>query len=179
VISRQRNARLEQNNVNADPEALLASLHAERETAAEEARRKAEQAEDDALVSQFFSKVPAKGPSGASGLSAKDKGKGKEKAVSADGAEEEGAAVDGEDAPSDAEEDPSLPSVTIKRRPAPGNGQGPAEPSVASLLAAKGKTLEPSGTASTNGSSTPAAQQQIKKKREGMQKLLGIKRKAK
>ena len=81
MILRQRNARLEQNNVNADPEALLASLHAERETAAEEARRKAEQAEDDALVSQFFSKVPAKGPPGASGLSAKDKGKGKEKEV--------------------------------------------------------------------------------------------------
>lgn len=176
---RQRNARMEQSNVNADPTALLAALHAERETAEQEERRRMEEAEDDAEVAKFFSKIAPPGmPNGAS--SGKDKGKGKEKAKVENA--EDGDVDDGTPAtPSDDEdESTALPGLTIKRRAAPGLG-GPSEPSVASLLAAKGRVLDPvaGSGAAANGSKPAAAPQQIKRKREGMQKLLGIKKKAK
>lgn len=165
---------MEQSNANADPDALLAALHAERETAEQEARRIAEEAEDEAELSKYFSKVQ-------NGNGATDKGKGKAKAVDVEG-EADGEADGGEDGEKSDDEDTALPGLTIKRRPAPGAGTL-NEPTVASLLAAKGKILD-GGNGSTgaasgaaNGSST--AQQQVKRKREGMQKLLGIKKKSK
>ncbi|ORY21858.1 CWC16 protein [Naematelia encephala] len=167
---RQRNARMELSGINADPDALLSTLHAERETAEEEARRLREQEEDDAMVAQFFAKIPQAPPTGL----VADKGKGKAKVVEEDGE------ADDSDASDSAEENSALPALTIKRRPAPTDTTGPAEPSVASILAAKGKVLETA--ANGNGASAPltAAQpQQAKRKREGMQKLLGIKKKVK
>jgi hypothetical protein len=144
---------MELSNANANPDSLLANLHAERESAAEEARRLAEQEEDDMLVAQHFAKLPS---------TASAKGKGK--AIEGDVEDQEEDASD--------KSDTEMPGLIIKRRPAPGTG--PAEPSVASLLAAKGKAVDISTTGS-NGNA--AATQQIKRKREGMQKLLGIKKK--
>ncbi|WRT65841.1 uncharacterized protein IL334_002792 [Kwoniella shivajii] len=165
---RQRNARLELSNVSADPDAMLAALHAERVSVEEENRRKAEEDEDDALVKQFFSKVPATG-------SAPTVRKKKSKPDSPDG--EVDGLVEDQGSEEGSEEETALPAaLTIKRRPAPGNATGIAEPSVASILAAKGKVLD----GQSNGSNAPAAAPaQAKRKREGMQKLLGIKKKAK
>jgi hypothetical protein len=179
--------------VSADPDALLAALHAERESAEEEARRLADQEEDDALVAQYFSKIPA-GPrpngtatanTNGNGLS---KGKAKAKAdpspdtdadadADADGNPDGPSASDAEESE---EEDAALPALTIKRKIAPiGNG-GVAEPTVASILAAKGKVLEvngaPAGSSGISGA-VAAGQAAAKRKREGMQKLLGIKKK--
>ncbi|RXK35521.1 nuclear mRNA splicing protein [Tremella mesenterica] len=172
---RQRNARLELSNVNADPDALLAALHAERESAAEEVKRRAEEEEDDALVKQYFSKINPTIVPPITDI----KGKGKQKAVDQDVSNEDD--ENGEySEKSDSEEETGsmLPALTIKRRPV----EGTAEPTVASILAAKGKALEVvgagnSGSNGINGSST--SQMQIKRKREGMQKLLGIKKKVK
>ncbi|OCF75143.1 nuclear mRNA splicing protein [Kwoniella mangroviensis CBS 8886] len=160
---RQRNARLELSNVSSDPNALLEALHAEKISAEEEARKKAEEDEDDALVKQYFSKIPASG-AGPATSTAKAKHK----------------SPDGEDgnAEKSHEEDTALPAaLTIKRRPAPGTSAGSNEPSVASILAAKGKVLD--GQSNGNGGTSSAAPAQAKRKREGMQKLLGIKKKAK
>lgn len=164
---------MELSNANADPESLLSALHAERETAAEETRRKQEQEEDDAMVSQYFAKIPT----AANGTKSKDKGKGKEKAVR----QEDGDRYDdGVGSTSESEEDGDIglpAALTIKRRPAPGTG-GPAEPTVASLLAERAKALNGSSESPappTAGASANAAQ--AKRKREGMQKLLGIKKK--
>jgi len=162
---------METSNVNADPEALLAALHAERETAEQEARRRAEEEEDDAEVARFFSRITDGKPASSTDV----KGKGKAKAVEAGEAED----VEGEEADAEAE-DTALPGLTIKRRAAPGNGVG--EPSVASLLAAKGRVLDsaPAAGSRANGSGTTSVNpQQVKRKREGMQKLLGIKKKPK
>ncbi|WVF70717.1 hypothetical protein IAT40_005510 [Kwoniella sp. CBS 6097] len=185
---RQRNARLEISNVSADPEAVLAALHAEKISAEEEARRAAEEEEDDALVKQYFAKVAAgpgtgahAGPGPSTSKLAKPKPKPPAEATG-DGANEQDRQAD--DAASDAEEeeeDTALPALTIKRRPATGMGAG--EPTVASILAAKGKSLDggANGAAGTNGTAVngAAAPAQAKRKREGMQKLLGIKKKAK
>jgi len=150
----------------------LAALHAERETAEQEARRRAEEEEDDAEVAKFFSRITDGKPAAATDV----KGKGKAKAVEAGEGDEAGENdADGE------QEDTTLPGLTIKRRAAPGNGAG--EPSVASLLAAKGRVLDSAAGAGTratgNGTSGAANLQQVKRKREGMQKLLGIKKKTK
>ncbi|WVQ97086.1 hypothetical protein IAU59_004196 [Kwoniella sp. CBS 9459] len=183
--TRQRNARLEISNVSANPEAILAAVHAEKISAEEEARRKAEAEEDEALVKQFFAKVPA-GPGSGPGPSTSQLAKRKIKAQ----AESIGDTADGQngqanEAGSDEEaeeEDTALPALTIKRRPATGLGAG--EPSVASILAAKGKSLDAhanGAAAGTNGiaSTSAAVPAQAKRKREGMQKLLGIKKKTK
>ena len=172
-LCRQRNARLELSNANADPEALLAALHAEKESAEQERKRKQEEAEDEAELAKYFSHVRNK--------ITEDKGKGKaradEDADGADGAEDKGSDVSA----SDGEGEGGLLDLTIKRRPPPGTG-GVGEPTVASLLAAKGKVLDPSigaavaGPGATNGAAAP---QLVKRKREGMQKLLGIKKKTK
>lgn len=151
---RQRNARLETTRTADDPEALLAALHAEKESKEQEERRKAEEAEDDQLVAKYFTKLaPPKPPVGAKVASA--------------------AANDNDNGEDDAEasahaESSSAPALTIKRRAAEGAGA----PSVSSILAAKGKTAGPAPTPA-------AATQQVKRKREGMQKLLGIKKKTK
>jgi hypothetical protein len=145
---------------------MLTALHAERESAAEEQRRKAEQEEDDAMVAQYFAKIPTASTNGV-----KDKGKGKEKAVSGPEGDEVAS-----DADSDSDGEIGLPaSLTVKRRPAPTSGSGKAEPSVAALLAerAKANGVE---TPTTTPSAVPA---QAKRKRGDMQKLLGIKKKAK
>ena len=201
----------------ADPESLLATLHAERQNAAEAARQMAEQEEDDALVAQYFSKVAAGSfPEASEDLptngSSKRKGKGKEKAHDTNGIdndhgdeaedekgdddEDQDDAIKDDGSESGSDNGMALPTVTIKRRPAPEsnvvnrlNGAArSAEPSVASLLAAKGKTLDhptngTNGSAAVhangngvNGSSAAKAAAQ-KRKREGMQKLLGIKKK--
>lgn len=149
---RQRNARVELNKTDQDPESLLAALHAEKISTEEEARQKAEQEEDDALVRQYFAKVA--GPAGSGAQKS-------ERTESPDGETED---TEGENT--------ALPQLTVKRRPVPGTGKA-GEPSVQSLLAAKGKVLE---TAGANGAGGPP---QVKRKREGMQKLLGIKKKAK
>ncbi|KAK8865727.1 hypothetical protein IAR55_000873 [Kwoniella newhampshirensis] len=169
---RQRNARLELSNVSADPDSVLASLHAEKISAAEEARRKAEEDEDDALVKQYFAKIPA-GPSVSGSKEVENKSHSPDKEDGEDGAgsgsEEENTTL-------------AIPALTIKRKPAPGTG-GVAEPSVQSLLAAKGKLLDgvAGGGNGTNGvvHGNPAVPAQAKRKREGMQKLLGIKKKTK
>jgi hypothetical protein len=173
---RQRNARVETNR--ADPETLLAQLHAERASKEEEDQRAQEQEEDDELVAQYFAKVPM-GPPALPGLH--NKGKGKEKAVAPPGIEldEPVEDSDGEDSGSAGDAEPSVPApaLTIKRRPPPSEASvSGAEPSVASILAAKGKMLE---GVSANGAGAGAAQAQVaaKRKREGMQKLLGIKKK--
>ncbi|KAL1410913.1 Pre-mRNA-splicing factor cwf16 [Vanrija albida] len=129
---RQRNARLETSRVGDDPEALLDALHREKANREEEARRAAEDAEDDELVARFFTKVPTKSVA-------------------------------------EVEEEEAAPAVTIKRSQAAAAG----EPTVAALLAAKGKVAEPAKAPA------PANAAQVKRKREGMQKLLGIKKKAK
>lgn len=158
-------------NANADPEALLAALHAERETAEQERKRKEEEAEDEAELAKYFSHIK----------NGKGDSKGKGKATITEG-DLDPTIDDGEDAEnSGSEEEGGVLDLTIKRRPPPGSG-GEGEPTVASLLAAKGKVLDiptPNGTASSNGHGTVANQQQVKRKREGMQKLLGIKKKAK
>lgn len=176
--------------MSADPDALLAALHAERESAEEEARRLADQEEDDALVAQYFSKIAA-GPrpngtatanTNGKGLS---KGKGKAKADSSPDAD---ADADGNpdgpnatDAEESEEEDAALPALTIKRKIAPVGNGGVAEPTVASILAAKGKVLEVNGAPASGSSgisgAVAAGQAAAKRKREGMQKLLGIKKK--
>lgn len=170
---RQRNARMEQSNSNANPDSLLSALHAERETAEQEAKRRAEEDEDDALVAQYFAKIPQ--AANANGDKPNGKGKGKEKALPVDGAEQDdGCSAAGSE---DEDEEIALPAaLTIKRRLAPGTG-GPAEPSIASILAERGKgpNGDASGAAASSGSAASAAQ--AKRKREGMQKLLGIKKK--
>jgi hypothetical protein len=157
---------MELSNANADPESLLNALHAERESAAEELKRKTEQEEDDAMVAQYFAKIPTTTVNG--------KGKGKEKAIPEAGEGE------GSDANSNSdEEDMGLPAaLTVKRRPVPtlasGSG-GRAEPSVAALLAERAKANgAPEPVVAATLSVNPA---QAKRKREGMQKLLGIKKK--
>jgi hypothetical protein len=147
---------VELSNANTDPDSLLNALHAERETAAQEQKRRAEEEEDDAEVARHFAKIPT-GPI--------DGGKGKGNAS---------------DASNSDEEDIGLPAaLTVKRRPAPTAGSGSggkAEPTVAALLAeraqARNGAAEPVGASSS--ASNPA---QAKRKREGMQKLLGIKKK--
>jgi hypothetical protein len=137
MCSRQRNARLEQSGVTADPDALLAALHAERESVEEEARRLADQEEDDALVAQYFSKIAAgprtNGTANTNG-NGTSKGKAKAKAAPTPGADAD-ADADGNsasDADDSEEEDVALPALTIKRKIAPvGNGRV-AEPTVAS-----------------------------------------------
>lgn len=174
---RQRNARVETNR--ADPETLLAQLHAERANKEEDERKALEQEEDDQLVAQYFAKIPM-GPPGIPGM--KGKGKGKERAIAPPGIEldEPLEESEGEGSGSEGEDESSIPapSLTIKRRPPPeSSGNGMTEPSVASILAAKGKVLE-SGAANGNGPGSSAqAQVAAKRKREGMQKLLGIKKK--
>lgn len=186
---RQRNARVETSRTADDPEALLAALHAERYSQEEEARLAVEQAEDDALVAQYFTKLP--GPAGAkpkATATGKDKGKGRGAGAGAGGGGEgddsgsgsgngEGKTDQSEKddgSGSDSDSGPEggiLNTLTIKRRPAPGTGAA-GEPTVASILAAKGKTL---GTAAPAAPASATAQ--VKRKREGMQKLLGIKKK--
>ncbi|EJT45513.1 hypothetical protein A1Q1_05959 [Trichosporon asahii var. asahii CBS 2479] len=135
-----------------DPEALLAKLHEERLSREEEERRKREAEEDDAEVAKYFTKMaPPPLPLGAGG-------KGKEKAW-----EESPDEKDGSEEVEDKPKEPTGP--TIKRAVT-----AAGEPSVASILAAKGKAAEPVA---------PPATAQVKRKREGMQKLLGIKKKAK
>ena len=161
---------MELSNANADPDSLLSALHAERETAAEEEKRKREQEEDDAIVAQHFAKIPT-GPIDG------PKPNGKEKGKEAAGPETNG---ETSDASGSDEEDIGLPAaLTIKRRPAPAAGSGSggrAEPTVAALLAeraqARNGAAEPAVVSSS--ASNPA---QAKRKREGMQKLLGIKKK--
>jgi hypothetical protein len=174
--------------VSADPDALLAALHAERESAEEEARRLADQEEDDALVAQYFSKIAAgPRPNGAAtantngkGLS---KGKGKAKADPSPDADVDGNpdGASASDADESEEEDAALPALTIKRKIAPVGNGGVAEPTVASILAAKGKVLEVNGAPASGSSgisgAVAAGQAAAKRKREGMQKLLGIKKK--
>ena len=175
---RQRNARMEVSNVGADPEALLAALHAERETAEEETKRQAEQDEDDAMVARYFAKVATAQLSISNGAN----GKGKSRAVESDSAPPDDDDVpphDASDSDPGSETElalPALPALTIKRRPPPSSVAGTSEPSVASILAAKGRTLD--GPVGTQTAST-AAQAAAKRKREGMQKLLGIKKKVK
>ncbi|ODN84191.1 hypothetical protein L202_00190 [Cryptococcus amylolentus CBS 6039] len=147
---RQRNARVELSTADKNPDALLAALHAEKISAAEEARRKADEEEDDALVKQYFSKVSS-GPAPPPAL------------------KRETGTPDGEAGPADGDiEDTALPQLTIKRKIASGKA---GEPTVASILAAKGKAPDTTGPS--------AAPAQAKRKREGMQKLLGIKKKTK
>ncbi|WVQ85276.1 hypothetical protein IAT38_007441 [Cryptococcus sp. DSM 104549] len=153
---RQRNARLELSNVTTNPDAVLAALHAERLSAEEEAQRKAAEEEDDLLVKQYFSKVAA-GPGPPAKKARRSKSPGAEAGPSGSGSGGEDGAL------------PVPEALTIKRRPAPGT-DGAAEPSVKSILAAKGKALD-----APAAGKAPA---QAKRKREGMQKLLGIKRKA-
>lgn len=145
---RSRNARVDTSKVGDDPEALLAKLHEGRLSREEEERRTKEAEEDDAEVAKYFTKMaPPPLPLG---------GKGKEKAKDD--------SPDGEkDGSEEAEEKPKGP--TIKRAVT-----AAGEPSVAAILAAKGKAAEPVA---------PPAPAQVKRKREGMQKLLGIKKKAK
>ncbi|BEI87059.1 hypothetical protein CcaverHIS002_0704050 [Cutaneotrichosporon cavernicola] len=136
---RQRNARLETSARADDPESLLAALHAERENAEEAARRQVEDAEDDAMVAKFFTKLP---PPGA-------------KVDAAPGADD---ASDNEGTSAS----PAPAPLIIKRTAASAKG----EPTVSSLLAAKGKALDGPPAAAK-----PAA----KRKRGDLQKMLGIK----
>lgn len=156
---------MELSNANADPESLLNALHAERESAAEELKRKTEQEEDDAMVAQYFTKIPTTAVGNG-------KGKGKEKAIAEDG--------EGSEANSDSDEgETGLPAaLTVKRRPAPtsASGSGRAEPSVAALLAERAKANGAPEPPVIAASSVPNPAQ-AKRKREGMQKLLGIKKK--
>lgn len=131
---RQRNARLETSRVGDDPEALLDALHRERANKEAEAKRAAEDAEDDELVAKVFTKVARKTA-----------------------------------AEVQAEEEAPAAAVTIKRSAKAAAG----EPTVAALLAAKGKAPEPAAKAPLANAAA------AKRKREGMQKLLGIKKKAK
>ena len=178
---RQRNARMELSNANANPDNLLSALHAERETLAQETQRRAEQDEDDALVAQYFAKIPSAATTAAGPeAKVKGKGKGKEKALQPVVEDEEdasGSVAGSENEDGDSEEDTALPaSLTVKRRPAPGGSGGPSEPSIASILAERGKALK-GPSESPAASNAGAAAAQAKRKREGMQKLLGIKKK--
>ena len=175
---RQRNARVEMSTTT-DPDSILAALHAERVSKEEEERKRQEQEEDDALVAQYFSKIGAKpgvnGKAKANG-DANGNGKGKEKVQE----EGNGDASEGESSG----EDTALPGLVIKRKPPPGAAGGKAgEPSVASLLAAKGKSLSDIPSISKPVAKGPASGSagvsQAKRKREEMQKLLGIKKKVK
>lgn len=140
---RSRNARVDTSKVGDDPEALLAKLHEERVSREEEERARREAEEDDAEVAKYFTKMaPPPLPLA---------GKGKAKDQSPEEKDEE----------ADEKKGPSGP--TIKRAVT-----AAGEPSVASILAAKGKAAEPAPVTA-----------QVKRKREGMQKLLGIKKKAK
>lgn len=151
---RSRNARVDTSKVGDDPEALLARLHEERLSREEEERRRREAEEDDAEVAKYFTKMaPPPLPLGAGG-------KGKEKAK--DDSPEDAEEKEDADEKEDAEEKPKGP--TIKRAVV-----AAGEPSVAAILAAKGKAAEPVAA---------PAPAQVKRKREGMQKLLGIKKKA-
>ncbi|KAK4684749.1 hypothetical protein P7C73_g5418, partial [Tremellales sp. Uapishka_1] len=87
--------------------------------------------------------------------------KGKAKAEDGEGAEN----GEGEVEKENNEEETVQPALTVKR------AAGLAAPSIQSLLAAKGKGLD--APASTTSMAPP------KRKREGMQKLLGIKKKTK
>ena len=173
---------MEQSNANADPESLLAALHAERRTAEEEAKRKVETEEDDALVAQYFAKIPSAKP--ANGIGVIDlKGKGRAKVPEGAVADADDGAGEGEsdDDGSGSGSDTALPALTVKRRPVPGSN-GAGEPTVSSLLAARGKVLDngngTNGNTASNGTNGPGGPG-VKRKREGMQKLLGIKKKAK
>lgn len=146
---RQRNARLETSARADDPEALLSALHAERENAEEVARRAAEDEEDDAMVAKFFTKLP---PPGAK--------IDKEKAGSGSGSGSGDASDSEGELPS-----AQAPVLTIKRTAVAG---GKGEPSVSSLLAAKGKVLD----TAVPPASAPA---KAKRKRGDLQKALGIK----
>ena len=141
----------------------------QRETAEQEKRRKAEEAEDEAELSKYFAHVK------------KGDGKGKGKAVITEG-DLDPTIQDGEDDEGDNsgndEEGGGLLDLTVKRRPPPGSG-GEGEPTVASLLAAKGKVLDSNGENGSTPGPAVVNQQQAKRKREGMQKLLGIKKKTK
>lgn len=153
---RSRNARVDTSKVGDDPEALLAKLHEERLNLEEAERRKREQEEDDLEVSKYFTKMaPPPLPLGPGAKRKEEAGRTPE-ADGKDGADEE--------REEDAEETkPTGP--TIKRAVA-----AAGEPSIAAILAAKGKVPEPVAA---------PAPAQVKRKREGMQKLLGIKKKAK
>ncbi len=137
---RQRNARVETSARADDPESLLAALHAERESAEEAARRQAEDDEDDAMVAKYFTKLP---PPGAK-VDAGPSGTG-------DDSDDEGGAS------------PALAPapMIVKRTAAAAKG----EPTVSSLLAAKGKAVE--------GAAPPKPA--VKRKRGDLQKALGIK----
>jgi hypothetical protein len=154
---------VELSNANTDPDSLLNALHAERETAAQEQKRRAEEEEDDAEVARHFAKIPT-GPI--------DGVKGKGKAVTE-------ANGDASDASNSDEENIGLPAaLTVKRRPAPaaaGLG-GRAEPTVAALLAERAQARNGAAEPVVASSSAPNPAQ-AKRKREGMQKLLGIKKK--
>jgi hypothetical protein len=143
---RQRNARIER---SADPTAMLAALHAEKESAEAEQRRLDEEEEDDELVAKYFSKIPVTAPADAS-LPAEV------------GDASVSVSVSASDADSPAPPAPAPAAITVKRLAAT------AEPSVAALLAAKGKT------AAAAAAPAPA---QVKRKRGDMQKILGIKKK--
>jgi rubredoxin len=136
---RQRNARVETSARADDPESLLAALHAERENAEEAARRQAEDDEDDAMVAKYFTKLP---PPGAK-VDAGPSGAG-------DASDDEGS-----DSPA-----PAPAPMIVKRAAAAAKG----EPTVSSLLAAKGKAVEAAPP-------KPA----VKRKRGDLQKALGIK----
>lgn len=174
---RQRNARVETRDVDHDD--LLAQLHVERITAAEEEAKRREEEEDDAEVAKHFAKFRAGGVNAAAGGSGAGKANGAGlRALNGQGEADGSDAEDEDEADAEREaKEKEAAALTIKRRPAPppngaSNGAaGRAEPSVASILAAKGKTLD-SATASG------AAHAGAKRKREGMQKLLGIKKKA-
>lgn len=157
---RSRNARVDTSKVGDDPDALLAKLHEERLSRDEEERRRREADEDDQEVAKYFTKMaPPPLPLGAApGAKDKGKGKAKPKAEAEDGVPEEN-----EEGPG--EEQDTTKAPTIKRAVA-----AAGEPSVAALLAAKGRAPEPVAA---------PAPAQVKRKREGMQKLLGIKKKAK
>ena len=161
---RQRNARVETRDV--DHDTLVAQLHAERISAAEEEQRRREAEEDDAEVAKHFAKFKAGGPnavaSGSKGAKLLLNGQGEYDSNS-----------DAEDSEDDEGKKQAAAALTIKRRPVPAASSSATsrpEPTVASLLAASGKRLD---TAAAG-----AAAARVKRKREGMQKLLGIKKKA-
>jgi hypothetical protein len=161
---RQRNARVETSKIADDPTALLAALHAERESKEEEARRAADDAEDDALVAKYFSKIAPPKPVGAKDAASVPK-PAAAAAVAAAAANGAGEGSDNSDSDS---EGGALPAaLTIKRRAPLAAG----EPTVEALLAAKGREVTATAAA------PPPAPAQVKRKRNDMQKILGIKKK--
>lgn len=127
---RQRNARIQRNEVDAD--AILAAQHAESSAQAEARRR--QQEEEDEIVRQHFYKVAAPAapkPAAVGGL-------GSYGSDSEDEQEAEG--ENGDPA--------AAASITVKRKPA---GTG-AEPTVADLLASRGIALN--GTSSVKAEPT-------------------------